>query len=83
MSDRSATAAMALGRVARGVPRLAGFGAWRPGISGIPYLGGDEPYAVAMVLIHDPRNPRVRSTTLVATPHRAAEAPTDDEQCPR
>ncbi|MFI7001325.1 hypothetical protein [Nocardia sp. NPDC050175] len=83
LSDRSATAATALDQVARSVPRLAGFGAWRPGISGIPYLGGDEPHAVAVVLIHDPREPRVRSTTLVATPHRGAQAPADDEQSPR
>ncbi|MFI6173490.1 hypothetical protein ACIBCN_42395 [Nocardia sp. NPDC051052] len=83
MSDRSATAEMALDQVARSVPRLAGFGAWRPGISGIPYLGGDEPHAVAVVLIHDPREPRVRSTTLVATPHGAAESPTGNAPSPR
>lgn len=83
LSDRSATAAMALDQVARSVPRLAGFDAWRPGISGIPYLGGDEPHAVAVLLIHDPREPRVRSTTLVATPHRTAESPTDNAPGPQ
>ncbi|MFE9579283.1 hypothetical protein ACFYO1_23055 [Nocardia sp. NPDC006044] len=79
MSDRSATAAMALDQVARNVPRLTGFGAWSPGISGIPYLGGDEPHAVAVILIHDPRDARVRSATLIATPQPAA----DDESRPR
>ncbi|MEU7215773.1 hypothetical protein [Nocardia iowensis] len=82
MSDRSATAATALEHAVRNVPRLAGFSAWRPGISGIPYLSGDEPHAVVVVLIHDPRDARVRSATLVATPDPAAP-PIDDERRPR
>ncbi|MFF3221707.1 hypothetical protein ACFYV7_02830 [Nocardia suismassiliense] len=81
LSDRSATAEMALEHAVRSVPRLAGFGAWRPGISGIPYLSGDEPHAVVVVLIHDPRDARVRSATLVATPDPTA--PTDPEPSPR
>ncbi len=79
LSDRSATAEAALEQVAGSVPRLAGFGAWRPGITGIPYLGGAEPHAVAVVLIHDPRDVRVHSRTLVATPH----PPTGDQSSPR
>ncbi len=72
---------MALDHAVRSVPRLAGFGAWRPGISGIPYLSGDEPHAVVVVLIHDPREARVRSATLVATPDPTA--PADSEPSPR
>lgn len=68
MSDLSATAAAALDQTARNVPRLNGFGAWRTGVPGLPYLSGDEAHAVAVVLIHDPRDARVRSTTLVAAP---------------
>ncbi|MFI9506986.1 hypothetical protein [Nocardia sp. NPDC052566] len=68
MSDLSATAASAVDRAARSMPRLDGFGEWRAGVSGLPYLSGTEPHAVALVMIHDPRDARVRSTTLVALP---------------
>ncbi|MFG1790442.1 hypothetical protein [Nocardia sp. NPDC049149] len=75
MSDRSATAQRALDEVARNVPRLDGFGAWRSGTPDLAYRTGMEAHAVALVLIHDPRDARVRSTTLIATPQRSAGVP--------
>ncbi|MCP9622527.1 hypothetical protein FOH10_34245 [Nocardia otitidiscaviarum] len=59
---------------AEGMPRLTGFREWRPAVPGLPYLSGAEPHAVAVIVIHDPRDGRVCSATLVASPDGAAAA---------
>lgn len=70
--DRVATAEHALMCATENIPRLDGFGAWRAAVPGLAYLSGSEPHAVAVVVVHDPRDGRARSATLVATPDRDA-----------
>lgn len=66
-SDRPVTAERALMCATENIPRLDGFTTWRTAVPGLPYHSGSEPHAVALVVIHDPRDGRVQTATLVAT----------------
>ncbi|WP_306363129.1 helix-turn-helix domain-containing protein [Nocardia sp. CC227C] len=70
----SVNAQHALSDAAEYLPRLTGFDPWRPAVPGLPYLSGAEPNAVAVIVIHDPRDGRVCSTTLIASPDGSAVA---------
>ncbi|WP_282777317.1 helix-turn-helix domain-containing protein [Nocardia sp. CC201C] len=68
----SVNAQHALSDAVESLPRLTGFDPWRSAVPGLPYLSGDEPNAVAVIVIHDPRDGRVCSATLIASPDGSA-----------